>query len=820
MRKGFFKKGLAVAVAFCMGIGLTACGGKENVNSDEKYYRANYQEELPENYNGLSGTPNISGNTIYYAANTNEYRTYGIYSYNLETKEERTYFERTESEVYDPYAGGMSVEQYTVDEEGNVYLYAYTWEVDDSNIKEWTDATLDDVIAFLMESWNYEEDMAIQEWNDYMEKNYIDQGYVDAEGNVDFNKVMMEIQSWNAERTYTYELIKYDAQGNEVYTIDMPQELEGGNYSYVQNMLAGSDGMLFTFENRYGANMDEYIVNAFDASGAKKGECKLENYGNGLILLADGNVGAMTWNTDYTAYVIHIIDPATMQISSQIDVNESYIEKIISLDKEHFLYTANGTLYKYNVTTQEKEQFLNWVDCDISSNSVRGFQLLEDGRLLVATSTYDYVTYENISELAFVEEIPAEEAAKIQSITLACINTDEQLEQRVIKLNKKNPETRIRIKTFWEEINYEEEAYEDAMARFVTNMASDPDVDLVFFNGYTPYADMMNFASKGLLIDLGTFLDADETVKREDLMESVLNACTYDDKLVGMPTGFSVSTVIGKVSDVGTEPGWTFADMKALLESKEPGTQLFHGRTRDWALQMCMNLGYKQFIDLENANCNFNTQEFVDVLEFANLFPEVFDWETAEDETMLMNQGKVLLAAYNLSDFMEIQLYTEIFGDELTYIGYPTIEGNGALMTMGSTFAITKNCELPEHAWKLIREYFLPTESGEENGYYSYNMSIRYDEFDKFCQRAMSDENNGSWGWGDFEVEIKPATQEQVDQVKELIAGITAVDGAISNDILNIINEEAAGYFSGQKTAEQVAETIQSRVWVYLSETN
>ena len=38
--------------------------------------------------------------------------------------------------------------------------------------------------------------------------------------------------------------------------------------------------------------------------------------------------------------------------------------------------------------------------------------------------------------------------------------------------------------------------------------------------------------------------------------------------------------------------------------------------------------------------------------------------------------------------------------------------------------------------------------------------------------------------------------------------------------MMNIINEEAAHYFAGQKTAEQVAETIQSRVWVYLSETN
>ena len=443
---------------------------------------------------------------------------------------------------------------------------------------------------------------------------------------------------------------------------------------------------------------------------------------------------------------------------------------------------------------------------------------MEDGRLLVATQTYDYMTYQSVSELALVEEIPAEEAANIKSVTLACINSDEQLEQRVINLNKKNPDTRIRIKTFWEEIG--DEDYEDAMARFVTNMASDPDTDIVYFNGYTPYADMMNFASKGLLVDLNTYLESDAEVKKADLMTSILDACTYNDMLVGLPTGFSVSTVIGKVSDVGTEPGWTFSDMKALLESKEPGTQLFYGRNRDWALQMCMNLGYKQFVDLETATCSFDTQEFVDVLEFANLFPEEFDWNNAEDETILMNQGKVLLAAYNLSDFAEIQLYTEIFGEELTYIGYPTVDGNGALMTMGSTFAITKNCEMPEHAWKLIREYFLPTKDDENNRYYSYNLSIRNDEFDKFCKNAMSDENNGSWGWGDFTVEIKPATQEQVNEVKNLIANTTAVDGAVSNAMLNIINEEAAAYFNGQKSAQEVASIIQSRMQVYLSETN
>ena len=39
------------------------------------------------------------------------------------------------------------------------------------------------------------------------------------------------------------------------------------------------------------------------------------------------------------------------------------------------------------------------------------------------------------------------------------------------------------------------------------------------------------------------------------------------------------------------------------------------------------------------------------------------------------------------------------------------------------------------------------------------------------------------------------------------------------DDITNIINEEAAAYFSGQKSAEDVAKIIQSRMQVYLSET-
>ncbi len=822
MTKRNLKRGTAAVLALCMGVGLTACGGKETTGEDVKFYRANYQQDLPDTFKNISGSPVIKGDTVYYAANSDDYTKYGIYSYNLTTKEEKTYFTKEDSAEYDPLAGDMYVEQYIVDEDGNIYICMQTWKVDTTDMKDWSNATLDDVLNFMVESWNVTDtDEALSNWNEYYLEEYSkpENGYADENGNILYSKLLTEWSSWNLPRTSAYEMKKIDASGNEVYVIpvDLGSESEG-IYSYVMDTEVGNDGTLYMYMNQYSDNgTDEYSIIAFDAAGKQIGKCAMNSYGNELTVLADGRVGVIGWADD-GGYKISLIDSKTMQAGEEISLGDGYVRNLIPIDEENYLVSESGALYTMNLNTLEKELYLSWVDADITSNSVNGYQLLDDGRILVTTETYDYTTYARTNEIAIVEEIPAEEAANIQVITLACIYTDSELEQKVINVNKKNPQTRIRIKTFYED--YGDMNYEDAMAGFMTAMASDPDVDMVFFNGSSPYADMMNFAAKGLLIDLNQFLDTDSELKRADLMESVLNACTYNDKLVGLPTGFSVSTVLGKVSDVGTEPGWTFAEMKALLDSKEPGTQLFYGVNRDWALKMCLNLGYKQFIDMENANCSFNTQEFIDVLEFANLFPKEFEWKEDEDQTQLWHEGKVLLADFYLRDFEEIQMYTEIFGEELTYIGYPTAEGNGALMSLASSFGITKHCEQPEAAWKLIREYFLPTDT-TDGEYYRYNFSVRKDEFDKFCENAMKDDgSNGFWGWGNFEVELKPATQEQVDVVKDLVANITAVDGAMSNDIMNIINEEAAGYFAGTKTAASVAETIQSRVWVYLSETN
>jgi hypothetical protein len=300
----------------------------------------------------------------------------------------------------------------------------------------------------------------------------------------------------------------------------------------------------------------------------------------------------------------------------------------------------------------------------------------------------------------------------------------------------------------------------------------------------------------------------------------VLAACEFDGKLLGLPKSFSLTTLIGKAEDVGAEPGWTIDDAKALLSSKPEGTQLLWGWTKEAMLQTLMYLNYQDFVDPASAACSFDTQEFVDLLEFANLFSdEVAESSNMDEEPDLIHSGEVLLMSYYFNDFYQLNLYEKIFGGTLTYVGFPTSEGNGTFLRLSNFYGITENCEDPEAAWDFLRQLYLPNEN-EDDDTINNGFSIRKDDFEKYCADAMQELSfTGSMDWGNYSVEMQPATQEQVDQIKDLVYNTTAVYGAVSSDVLNLITEEAAYYFSGEQTAEEVASKIQDRMEIYLSET-
>ena len=110
-----------------------------------------------------------------------------------------------------------------------------------------------------------------------------------------------------------------------------------------------------------------------------------------------------------------------------------------------------------------------------------------------------------------------------------------------------------------------------------------------------------------------------------------------------------------------------------------------------------------------------------------------------------------------------------------------------------------------------------------------WNLPVTVSAMDKILAEAMEKEYYmdgdekvyvDSVGYiGNTEYPMKELTQEQADSFKDYVNGATVV-GNYDSDIMEIVTEEAAAYFAGDKTADEVAKLIQNRVSIYLGETS
>ena len=61
-------------------------------------------------------------------------------------------------------------------------------------------------------------------------------------------------------------------------------------------------------------------------------------------------------------------------------------------------------------------------------------------------------------------------------------------------------------------------------------------------------------------------------------------------------------------------------------------------------------------------------------------------------------------------------------------------------------------------------------------------------------------------------------TREEIDTILGLVKHASPYFSAQEDQVLRIIGEEAAAYYSGQKKAEDVMRIIQNRVQLYVNE--
>jgi hypothetical protein len=230
------KQTVAVILAAVMAAGLCGCGGEKDTAKEDDgkhYFNVTYLDQLPDNFKRMK-VAGFQGDCLYYTAYDDKYAQQGLYSYNLVEQRKATIwqgiYETTEDGI-DAYSS--NIQNFSVDADGNVYTYVSFCKLNEESVnqKDYTGATLDDVLEYMVSEWGYSENEAAAEWaSNYQED------YTDEDGNTDYRGFL---RLAGITYNYTSAIQKLDENGDVVLEISIDDEDSDDFYSNCSGIAAG-----------------------------------------------------------------------------------------------------------------------------------------------------------------------------------------------------------------------------------------------------------------------------------------------------------------------------------------------------------------------------------------------------------------------------------------------------------------------------------------------------------------------------------------------------------------------------------------------------
>ena len=368
----------------------------------------------------------------------------------------------------------------------------------------------------------------------------------------------------------------------------------------------------------------------------------------------------------------------------------------------------------------------------------------------------------------------------------------DDLTDAILRFNNTDPDYRVELKT----VCYETEAERD---RFLVELITTGGVDLIDTSLLPERA-----LDSRMLTDMLPYLDADETIGREDFVPALLRAMQRNGGLYEFTCRFALlGAVTGEESENQTIDyvnQWAADNPeKMVLDLGWPG-----GREalRDRLCRMATAV----FIDWDAGTCAFDDGRFAAWLDFLRRVPL-----EAERE----RPGLVLLSGNVCGE--GIYSLQQLYGEGFCFTAFPEegacwARADGQGTDRAARIGIPAGSAHPEGAWHFVRT--LARSLGRED--FRYGVPPLRENVERTL-RSMSTAPAKDYG-EDPNIYLHPVfTGDQVESLRALIYG---TDRMARDDeaLLLILRQEADAVLSGQRSALTAAKDVQSRVSLYVAE--
>jgi len=487
-----------------------------------------------------------------------------------------------------------------------------------------------------------------------------------------------------------------------------------------------------------------------------------------------------------------------------------------------FVNTNNGL---YGITEENKlVQYFAWLDIDVDISQSVELVFLESNNAIIVFNYELHPQENNAITLNSFMLFRTDSIDEREILTVGGVNVKNSVIFSLIRqFNRESSTHRAVI------FDYAEHGEWDGVAmRLRADLIRGAGPDVIIFNQWGDENDITTALMRGgFLTDLNVLLENDSVLSREDFFENILDIWTNEAGELSLIAGAVIPTPYwGPSEKLENFTDFTHEGFLSFLRnSQAQGIAYPMGLNfLPYVVLQTMIFADNTFFCLETGEANFDSDLFLDILAFAdsigdeqqNRWMEALHTGEAHNPIAFISRGEQLLT--NFLGFMEVndfRIFDASVGG-MTPIGAPNAAGDLSIATRPIwRMGIRANSQHTEAAWEFIRLNLLyPNASGATEGI-PVKRSIFENDINKaFLEGGFS--AGGFFGFADG-AEIPAFTEERADLLRYIMESITH-EYHPNPHVMAIVWEEAFALFAGERSIEDTARIIQSRVAIYLSE--
>jgi len=368
----------------------------------------------------------------------------------------------------------------------------------------------------------------------------------------------------------------------------------------------------------------------------------------------------------------------------------------------------------------------------------------------------------------------------------------------------------------------------DYIKRVNTQIMSGGGADILRFD-IIPY---YRYADAGYLVDLRQYMEQDPDFSMADYKMNVMDAVMYKGGQYIFPISFDYNffaydTTL--ITNIEQRDVYTFAELFDIGANAYTGDNRVFGLTGDMDIdyngiwELLLEENYASFVDVENKKASFDDGRFEDLLLSVTEYNKkgyLYEWGEDEGYMERWERKDRFFFKYKVHDSLLKHFVRNVRDINSNLGGSPVPYGNDdddefagltgdyngkALFKTRYSFAINDNSKNKRTAWEFIK--FMT--SYEIQSQTIYDIPVNKTALKDSLKANVEYFTSELVGDARFEAYLARA-DELSDKVNACVIRDYTID--------HMIEDEVALYFSGKKSARDVANALQNKAKLYLSE--